>query len=77
MRDVLSLQHFRKDITRPALSHLFFPVTMNNAVTNRPIYKPAERTGLKFPGRALDLSLMGAFFNYPTWLQAFLVFLYS
>jgi hypothetical protein len=77
MRNVSDLQNCRKNITRPACCHLFLPGFMNGAFTNRTVDKPAERTGLKFPGRALGLSLRGTFFNHPAWLQAFLVFLYS
>ena len=77
MRNVLNLQHCLKNITRPARCHLFLPGFMNGAFTNGTIDKPAERTGLKFPGRALGLSIRGTFFNYPAWFQAFPVFLYS
>ncbi len=73
----VGLQHGTQHLTRSADLHLFFPIIANLTFTNRPINKPAQFSGLKFPGRTFFLLHSGTFFDQPARLSAFPVYLQS
>ena len=68
------LEHGLQNLTRSADLHFFFPAFLNLTFTNRSIDKPAQFSGLKFPGRAFFLLLGGTFFDLPARLSVFTVF---
>jgi len=72
----LRLKQIRKYFTRPANLHLFFPVLAHRALTNGSVDKPAEISGLKFPGRTLFPLVTRTFFYNPAGLFEFIVLPY-
>jgi len=70
----LRLKQVRKYFTSPANLHLLFPVLAYSALTNGSVDKPAEISGLKFPGRTLFPSVARTFFYNPARLFEFIVF---
>jgi hypothetical protein len=49
--------------------HLVSPGLMGLTFADRAVNEPAELTGLKFPGRASQLTLCRAFFYNPAWFD--------
>ena len=70
----LRLKQVRKYFTRTANLHLLFPVLAYRALTNGSVDKPAEISGLKFPGRTLFPLVARTFFYNPARLFEFIVF---
>ncbi len=69
----MRLKQVRKYFTSPANLHLLFPVLAYRALTNGSVDKPAEISGLKFPGRTLFPSVARTFFYNPARLFEFIV----
>ncbi len=67
------LKQVRKYFTRTANLHLLFPVLAYRALTNGAVDKPAEISGLKFPGRTTFPLVARTFFNNPARLFGFIV----
>ncbi len=67
------LKQVRKYFTRPANFHLLFPVLAYLALTIGAVDKPAEISGLKFPGRTLFPLVARTFFYNPARLFEFVV----
>ena len=68
----LRLKQVRKYFTRPANFHLLFPVLAYRALTNGSVDKPAEISGLKFPGRTSFPLVARTFFYNPARLFEFI-----
>ena len=69
----MRLKQVRKYFTRTANLHLLFPVLAYRALTNGSVDKPAEISGLKFPGRTLFPLVARTFFYNPARLFEFIV----
>ena len=69
----MRLKQIRKYFTRTANLHLLYPVLAYRALTNGSVYKPAEISSLKFPGRTLSPLVARTFFNNPARLFEFVV----
>ena len=69
----MRLKQVRKYFTSPANLHLLFPVLAYRALTNGSVDKPAEISGLKFPGRTLFPLVARTFFYNPARLFEFIV----
>jgi hypothetical protein len=69
----LRLKQVRKYFTSPANLHLLFPVLAYRALTNGSVDKPADISGLKFPGRTLFPLVARTFFYNPARLFEFIV----
>lgn len=65
-----------KYFTRPANLHFFLPIFLCTSLTHGSIYKPAQISGLKFPGRTLFLLFGGTFLYYPARFAAFTIFIH-
>ena len=65
------LQQRSQHLTFAADLHLFPPIFLNRTLANGSIYKPAELSASKFPGRALLLQFRRAFFNHPARFRDF------
>ena len=65
---ILNRQHGSEHFALPAYLHLFLPVLLHLTLTDRPINKPAKVANLKFPCRAILLSLRGTLSYHPTGL---------
>lgn len=67
----LARKEGRKDLACSANHHLFLPVFLDNAFTNRPVYKPADLPGPEFPSRTLFFSIWRALLYHPAWFDGF------
>jgi hypothetical protein len=63
--------------TGTANIHFALPIPLNFAFTQRPVDKPAESPGLKFPGRAIAPLIQRTFSDDPTGLPAFFPLLHG
>jgi hypothetical protein len=73
----LILKQVGKYFTRPANLHFFLPISLCTSLTHSSVYKPAQISGLKFPGRTLFLLLWGTVLYYPARFAAFTISIHS